>query len=467
MDPNQATTEPDVASGPWAAYVPDERAPWNVRRVVHLHRRAGFAATAGEIQRDLADGPQKAVERVLKGCSRVEGVPADFDHVAELLGETATAANDPARLKAWWLYRMLFSPDALAERLTLMWHDHFATSNLKVNDLAAMRRQNELFRRLARAPFGELLAGAARDPALLIWLDAQANRKEHPNENLGRELLELFTLGVGHYAEGDVKEAARSLTGWTVKRGEFADVPANHDGGEKTVLGRTGRWRGDDLLKILLDQPATSERIAGRICELFFGEGVIGAEAVAPLAAGLRERNLDVAWAAETVLRSRAFFDDGNLGNRVLGPAEFVVGAARLLEHFDPPPSTLLLAEWTATLGQDLFYPMNVFGWPGGRAWITTRSVIGRANYAAALVDGAVTSNRRPLDVAALVERHCRARDLDDVLAFLAELALGRQPRDHFNDTLRTALGPQAGLDPGTLRRAAAWIIASPEGQLG
>ncbi len=458
--------DPATDAATWQPYVPDAECPWNLRRVVHLHRRAGFAATANEIQRDLADGPQKAVERVLMGETRAEGVPADFDHVAELLGETATAANDPARLKVWWLYRMLFSPDPLGERLTLLWHNHFATSNLKVNDLAAMRRQNELFRRFARAPFGELLAAVTHDPALLVWLDAQANRKEHPNENLGRELLELFTLGVGHYGEEDVKEAARSLTGWTVKRGEFAEAPQNHDDGEKTVLGRTGRWRGDDLVKILLDQPATSVRIAGRICELFFGDGVIDTDAVASLATGMSQRQFDIGWAVETVLRSRRFFDDGNLGNRVLGPAEFVVGAARLLEHFNPPPSTLLLAEWMATLGQDLFYPINVFGWPGGRAWITTRSVIGRANYAAALVDGSLTGNRQPLDVAALVERHGRGRDLDDAIELVAELALGYVPTGKFHDRLRAALGGQAGTDAGTLRRAAAWIIASPEGQL-
>src|SRR5205085_10392276 len=142
------------------------------------------------------------------------------------------------------------------------WHNHFATSNAKVEDLAAMRHQNELFRRHARAPFGALLAGVVRDPALLVWLDAPANRREHPNENLARELMELFTLGLGPYTEADVKEAARALTGWTVADGRFREDAARHDDGEKTVLGRAGRWGGDDLVALLLDHPATARRLA-------------------------------------------------------------------------------------------------------------------------------------------------------------------------------------------------------------
>ena len=168
---------------------------------------------------------------------------------------------------------MLGSPDPLGERLTLMWHDHFATAQSKVEDLALMRRQNETFRRLARAPFGDLLDASVREPALLLYLDAPSNRKDHPNENLARELMELFTLGIGNFTEADVKEAARALTGWTVEDGTFREVPSKHDDGEKTLLGRNGRWAASDLLSILLDRPATARRIARRICGLFMGEG--------------------------------------------------------------------------------------------------------------------------------------------------------------------------------------------------
>ena len=321
--------KPSASAGAWVPYVPEAKTPWNLRRVVHLHRRAGFAATWGEIQRDLKDGPHKSIERLLTGKACARGVPENFEQTAALLGESAASLRDPARLKAWWVYRMLFGPDPLTERLTLMWHDHFATSNLKVGDLAAMRRQNDTFRELARAPFGKLLDRAVREPALLVWLDAQVNRKGHPNENLARELMELFTLGIGHYSEKDVKEAARALTGWSVDDdGSAREVPARHDDGVKTLFGKSGRWTGADLIKILLEQPATADAWPG-LGRQFMGEGATDAAALKELAAGLRERNLDVGWGVAMVLRSRAFFADKNLGRRVVGPVEYVIGAAR------------------------------------------------------------------------------------------------------------------------------------------
>ena len=193
-----------TASGlhdPWTQYVPSDAAPWNLARVVHLHRRAGFAATWTEIERDLREGPEPSVTRLLKGNAHLDGTLKDFESVSAALAESAASTSTADRLKAWWVFRMLFSPDPLGERLTLMWHNHFATSNLKVNDLAAMRRQNDIFREFARAPFGELLRRAIKDPALLDWLDAPANRREHPNENLARESMELFTIGVGNFSE--------------------------------------------------------------------------------------------------------------------------------------------------------------------------------------------------------------------------------------------------------------------------
>ncbi len=147
---------------PWVPYVPSPTTPWNLARVVHLHRRAGFAATWVEIQRDLRDGPQASVTRVLAGKARLDGTIGDFESVSQALAESAASTSMADRLKAWWVFRMLFSPDPLGERLTLMWHNHFATSNLKVNDLAAMVRQNQIFREFARAPFGELLRARSR-----------------------------------------------------------------------------------------------------------------------------------------------------------------------------------------------------------------------------------------------------------------------------------------------------------------
>src|SRR5262249_24944887 len=184
------------------------------------------------------------------------------------------SAGEPGRLKAWWIYRMLFGPDPLSERLVVLWHNHFATSLEKVRSAVLLRRQNQTFRDLGRAPFGKLLNAAVREPALLVWLDAPSNRKGYPNENLARELMELFSLGVGHYSETDVKEAARALTGWTVAEEQFREDDALHDAGDKTILGHAGMWKGADLIRFMLEHPATARRLAFRVCELLIGHGV-------------------------------------------------------------------------------------------------------------------------------------------------------------------------------------------------
>ena len=451
---NQRTATGD----PWGPYIPGPDTPWDLRRVVHLHRRTAFGATWTEIQRDLQDGPRPSIDRLLAGQAASPGTPGGFEETSRLLADSAVNGHDPARLKAWWVFRMLFGPDPLGERLALLWHNHFATSNVKVNDLAAMRRQNELFRKHGRGRFGTLLTEVAHDPALLVWLDASANRKEHPNENLARELMELFTVGIGNYTEADVRESARALTGWTVRNGAFAEVAGRHDPGEKNILGRKGAWRGDDLLRILVEHQATSRRLATRICQQFMGEGAVGPAEIASLAEGLRRHQLDIGWAVGTVLRSQTFFADGNIGKRVREPVEFVVGAARALETFEPAPSTLVLADWAARLGQDLFYPPNVFGWPGGREWITTRSAIGRTNYAADLTGG--------FDGLGLARRHRGVVDLDETIHFFAELLLGAVP-SAWGQRLKSVLGPRAEPGPETVRRVVALTLGSVEAQLG
>jgi uncharacterized protein (DUF1800 family) len=459
---SQPNGRPHDATGLWALYAANDQAPWDLRRVVHLHRCAGFAATWGEIQRDLKDGPQAALDRALFGKAATDGVPEEFPKTADLLGEAAAPSGDPARLKAWWIYRMLFGPDPLTERLALLWHNHFATSNLKVENLAFMRRQNELFRKLGRGPFGELLSAVVHDPAMLVWLDAPSNRKGHPNENLARELMELFSMGVGHYTEPDVKEAARALTGWGVDEESFIEISVRHDAGEKTFLGHKGPWKGDDLVRMVLEQPATSHRLAWRICELFLGEEALRTADIDPLAEGLRAHNLDIGWAVETVLRSQTFFAEQNLGHRVLSPVEYVVGAARALELFEPPSSTLVLAEWCGRLGQDLFYPPNVGGWPGGRAWLTTRSVIGRANYAAALIEGTRVGRPGPMDALALARRHGE----NDVIAFYTRLLLGTEPTPAWGQRLAAGVDPGLRDEAEAARRTAALILAMPEAQI-
>jgi uncharacterized protein (DUF1800 family) len=450
-------------SNPWAPYSATASAPWDLRRVVHLHRRAGFGATWLELERDLADGPEVAIDRILMGRSRVSGVPTDFDHISSLIADAAVQSGDLHRLQAWWVYRLLFSPDPLGERLTLLWHNHFATSNEKVHDLRAMRRQNETLRRLARARFGELLAAAIREPALLLYLDATANRKGRPNENLARELMELFTLGIGHYTEPDVKAAARALTGWTFQDGELRELPAEHDDGEKTILGKTGRWSGSQLVAMLADQPATAHRLASRLCGLFMGEHAVDAPAVAALAVGLRDHHLDIGWGVETILRSQAFFASANIRTRVLGPAEFVIGACRTLLPLAPPPSTLSLAGWIRHLGQDLFNPPNVGGWPEGREWLTGKSIIARTKFAAAFVDGRSIGLPAPIDASAVARAQSRSTSFDAIVDAASTLLHGSTLSLQERRRLAPMISDQT---PESLRRAVALVVASSQSQL-
>lgn len=365
--------------------------PWTLARAKHLYRRAGFGATWSELKRSLQDGAQESVSRMLAGRARHYAVPEDFEDVSAIIRDAAVNSNDPERLKAWWLYRMLFTNDPLGEQLTLMWHNHFATSNLKVRSLSMMCEQNELFRRHSRGSFGELLQSVLHDRAMLSWLDADSNRKQHPNENLARELMELFTLGVGKYTEKDVRESARALTGWSVKNGRTVLRMQHHDAGHKTVLGKQGMLGLEDLTAILIDEPATWKRLAWRLCDHFLGEGVPD-EAIDALAVGLREHDLEIGWAVETILRSEFFFRGSLHGSQVRSPVSHVVGTVRSLQLLDSPPSTLRLAIWCARLGQDLFYPPNVGGWDGGRAWLTTRTIVARSNFAADLVQGRLWS---------------------------------------------------------------------------
>jgi uncharacterized protein (DUF1800 family) len=357
---------------------------------------------------------------------------------------------------------MIHTPDPLCERLTLVWHNHFATSNLKVGNLAAMQQQNETFRRCARAPFRELLREAVRGPALLAWLDAPANRKGHPNENLARELMELFTIGIGHFGEADVREAARALTGWSVCDGRFREVSATHDIGVKSLFGKRGNWSGSELLTILADHPATANRLAQRICDCFMGEGTVAAHELRALGDGLRANNLDIGWAVATVLRSRAFFDARSIASRMAGPAEFIVGALSALEIDDA--STLVLAGWMARLGLDLFYPPNVGGWTGGRAWLGSRSLIARVNFAAALAGGRALGCAGPFDALGLARRHGCGGEAGDVLAWLSHLLLGRDLGALVREQILASV--KRFPPPERARRLAVLVLSTPESHM-
>ena len=381
-----------------------ERAAWQLKHVVHLHRRAAWAATWEEIERDLQEGVSASLGRLVAPAS------TKLHPGTSELADAAVQRNSVQLLKAAWVNEMWHGSDPLGEQLTLMWANHFATGFQKVQDCRAMFDQYRTLRSNARAPFGDLLRAMVRDQALLIWLDGNSNRKGHCNENLARELMELFTLGEGEYSESDVREAARALTGWTVKKGEVTFDRSRHDAGPKHVLGQTGAFDADGVVDLLLDHPATSRRLAWRICDHFLGRDRVEGDAVDALAELLRQSKLDVGRAVQVVLRSERFFGDDQLGARYASPASFVVSNLRALELHGPQNRPAVVPQvagsWMQRLGQDLFQPPSVGGWTGGSTWISTGSMIDRARFSLRVADGTLHARAPACDVTALAGRH-------------------------------------------------------------
>jgi uncharacterized protein (DUF1800 family) len=277
---------------------------------------------------------------------------------------------------------MLNGGHPLREKMTLFWHNHFATSVLKVKSPALMYRQNQLLRKHALGKFGPFLRDVGRDVAMLLWLDSNQNVKGRPNENYARELLELFSLGVGHYTEKDVQEAARAFTGWHTddEQTAFTFDKDEHDDGLKTVLGRTGKWTGDDLILILLDQSACGLFLAGKLYREFISETDPPRALLEPLARRFRASGGNIADLVGTIFRSRLFFSSHALLRRIKSPVELVLGAVQAAWPGPIGTSGLVLA--VGKMGQRLFAPPNVKGWPGGRTWLNTSTLLARNNFA-------------------------------------------------------------------------------------
>ena len=450
----------------WKHYEPDASRPWNLQRAWTLHRRAGFAATWNELQRDLADGPQKSIDRVLSATSRIDGIPDNYAEMSRIIGESAVASGRPERMAAWWIYLMYFSPDPLRERMAILWHNHFATSMAKVNSLPMMREQNNIFRTHGLGPFEELLSATLKHGAMLKWLDGDENRAGKANENLGRETLELFTLGIGNYSEDDVKNASRALTGWSVHQSKFRVRDEWHDTDEKTILGNTGDFTGDDLINIVVNHPATSKRLAWRLCSEYLSEKVATQDRIFELANWLAANDLDLQGAMQIVLNSDAFYSDDNIKRRVVDPESFIVGAIRALELFDPPASTMVLCDWNEQLGRKLFYPPNVGGWPGDRAWLNSRTAIARANFGAALVSGKLSRSGTSKNLIAFAAQHTGNSKPVELVGFYCELLTGSQQEQRSNELIARA--SHGSDDQGEMmKNVVALILASPEAQLG
>jgi uncharacterized protein (DUF1800 family) len=369
----------------WLPYEPGRAQPFDRRLAAHLYRRAGFAASPRELDEAVRLGPQNAVQRLLNAGKENHA----FDDEMRKFAQLTLAANNPELLAGWWLHRMRHTPAPLLEKATLFWHGHFATSAAKVRDPQLMFRQNELLRQHALGSFGELTRGIARDPAMLLYLDSATNRKVHPNENFSREVMELFCLGVGRYREQDIQQLARCFTGWEIQHGEFKFNSYQHDYGYKTVLGKSGPFDGDQGLEIILQQPAAAQFICAKLVQFFVAdEPELPAECSAPLAQRFREAGLTVAPVLETILRSRLFYSPAALGCKVRSPVELGVG---LLRALDANANLVQMAGRLRDLGQMPFFPPNVKGWNGGRTWIDSAALLGRANLVRAIVESPET----------------------------------------------------------------------------
>ena len=406
-----------------ADFSPIEARHWDAAKARHLLERAGFGGAPSEVAALAALTPQAAVRRLVyfEGVAETqlpgfepsgifdEGLdpfPPSRPATTALARQQGSAlgilakpsGNRPLqpvvnaffywlrasrletdRVAYWWANRMLLSPRPLRERMALFWHGHFATNEDKVRDYRKMLKQLRLFQQLGLGDFRTLLIGVAQDPAMLAFLDAGVNVKGSPNENFAREFMELFTMGVGHYGEADVREAARAFTGWNYRGLDFDFNAEAHDGGIKRFLGQEGRFDGVDVIDIILAQDAAAEFIAGKLHRHFVSEALTP-DGRRELGAWLKSANYDIAAFLERLFLSRRFYAPDVMGNRIKGPVEFVVSTYRKLGLKAVPGAPDFNAV-TESLGQRLMHPPTVAGWSEGRSWITPSLLFERGNF--------------------------------------------------------------------------------------
>ena len=416
-----------TTSRPYQEWVDDLRpvnaVDWNYELAGHLLERAGFGGTPEEIRELAALGPEAAVDRIVdyeyidsSGLERFDDSglwdpgmdpfpPSRAETVriartqgsalgVDVLPEGSSRRLQPVvdkffyglranvletkRLALWWADRMMRTPRPLEEKMTLFWHGHFATSESKVRDYRMLHAQNRMFRERATGNFRDLLMGIMRDPAMLVYLDNGQNVKDHPNENFGRELLELFTMGVGNYTEHDIREAARAFTGWTNDVLEFRFEGKDHDDGTKRFLGQAGNFGGEEIVDIILSQPVTAQFIASKLYRFLVRENP-SKSTRAKLGTLLQNARYELKPLLKAILLSRDFYSPPSVATKIKSPVQLFVSTYRKLGLAKVPtvPDFNLL---TGPLGQSLFYPPNVAGWSGGRTWITPATLLDRGN---------------------------------------------------------------------------------------
>jgi len=373
--------------------------------VAHLFRRAGFGLRPDELDHYTSLGVQRSVDYLTNYDGVVDAADQSFpppdlsaDYTAPLPAAQRTTATQKQQghlrgqakiaIQEWWLNRMLSTTVPLREKMTLFWHGHFATAISK-SPAPFMLQQNQLFRSMALGNFNTLLKAVTQDPAMLVWLDGDQNRAGKPNENYARESMELFTIGVGNFTEPDVREGARALTGWILPRHAYADAwnggqtvahlaPRLHDTGVKTYLGHTGNLGSDDVANILTAHPHAGPFLVRQLFS-FFASDSADTATIQPFVDTYYSTKYDIKAVMRQILLSDAFYSDAAFQQRISSPTEFVVGATRELGATVP---IRRMTQALALMGQDLFNPPNVGGWPGGVTWINASTLVERFNFA-------------------------------------------------------------------------------------
>jgi len=389
----------------------------------HLLGRIAFGGSPAEIENLARLGPERAVDRLLTfdaapadaGADRFPPLIRTPTRQQRMAFARARARGDEQTLErlrmmrqadqrrdrrqlvamqAWWLRRMIAGDAPAQEKLTLFWHGHFVSGYRGVENSAHLYAQNRLLRAHALGNFADLTRGIIRDPAMLAYLNNETSNRRRPNENLARELMELFTLGEGWYSERDVKEAARALTGYSVEGDDFIFRRTWHDAGTKRILGRRGAFDGDDLVRIILDQPRCAEHVATSVYQWLVRPlaedpkewDEASRSVVRAMASDIRRAGYELRPTVRRLLLSEHFYDPVNRWTRIKSPIEVVVGAARALGLRRAPFRSV--GGLLRGMGQIPFLPPSVEGWPGGRAWISASTLQARQNVGAALVAG-------------------------------------------------------------------------------
>ena len=351
-------------------------------RLGHLLRRAGFGASPEELTTYQQLGVAGATNQLLN----FEAIPNPIpDKFAQLFNFDFTNGQ---QLQRWWLLRMLYTARPLEERMTLFWHGILTSARSKVRpDMLYV--QNLFLRTHALDTFPNILKGISKDPAMMVWLDLQTNRKGHANENFARELMELFSMGVGNYSEQDVRESARAFTGYSLayhgkqvnnvyNPPNFVFNPRQHDDGPKTFLGKTGNFNGDDIIDIIVAQPVTAEYICRRLFSFFAYDNPEPAVLQA-LTKTYFATNYSIKALVQQIITSSAFYSAKAYRSTIKSPTDFVVGSLRTLGMQTEGNQ---LPNMMPAMGQELFNPPNVAGWPGGTNWLNSGTWLTRLNYA-------------------------------------------------------------------------------------